>query len=731
MKTFQCPFARLVLFACVLTVASLWSVKAQDPNVPASPGTNTFIDTVNIFATDSAASETGSDPGRFTVVRSGPTNFSLAVFFHLSGTASNGVDYQMLGGSVIIPAGALSASMEVVPIDDSLVEGPETVVARIVPSPLLCPAPACGYSIGPSSTALVTIADNDGTTDTNRPPSVQLVSPADGAIFSAPATVFLAAQAFDTDGFVATVEFFEGNHSLGITTNNPLIVGPMNPFQLVWSNVPSGQYTLAAKATDDDGAMAVSAPVRITVGGPNAPTVINIYTRDDTATEIPEVPPGQERPQLIDPAVFSVVRSGPTNIDLPVFYRVGGTAQNGIDYVRLSGMVTIPAGSLSGELEVDAIDDFLVEGTETVDITIEPPICIAILPPPPGCYMVGPNGHASARIVDNDTVQTNSPPVVHIISPASGVVFFAPASIILGADAFDREGPVATVEFFEGEHSLGLANGPLRTPLGTWILIWSNVPPGRYILTAKATDAVGAMGVSGPVNIAVTTNQPPPPPPPTNRVPVVRIVARDPIASEGTNCWGPIIMTNANDRCINPGERNTATFVVTRSDGTNSDLTVRYSIGGTASNGIDYVELPGSVTIAAGRRSSSIVVLPIDDSLAEHIETVVLALLAPPPDPNAPPPFIIGRPPSAAALIVDNDQPRPPCIRLPDHLFHLCAPGTNGHCFRVEVSTNLVHWLPVCTNIVTDGAVHFVDPDAPPHPRRFYQALPELALPLE
>jgi len=43
----------------------------------------------------------------------------------------------------------------------------------------------------------------------------------------------------------------------------------------------------------------------------------------------------------------------------------------------------------------------------------------------------------------------------------------------------------------------------------------------------------------------------------------------------------------------------------------------------------------------------------------------------------------------------------------------------------LECSTDLARWLPLCTNVVTDGAVHFVDADADGHSRRFYRVLPE------
>jgi hypothetical protein len=66
---------------------------------------------------------------------------------------------------------------------------------------------------------------------------------------------------------------------------------------------------------------------------------------------------------------------------------------------------------------------------------------------------------------------------------------------------------------------------------------------------------------------------------------------------------------------------------------------------------------------------------------------------------------------------------------LPDKEFHLCKPAVNGFCFRVEASVDLLHWIPICTNIVTDGALHFVDPDTPPLNARFYRAEPEQGLP--
>src|SRR5205085_2372885 len=119
----------------------------------------------------------------------------------------------------------------------------------------------------------------------------------------------------------------------------------------------------------------------------------------------------------------------------------------------------------------------------------------------------------------------------------------APANIFIAANAIDHDDAVSTVEFFEGTNSLGLrTNLPVANPIGPFALVWSNVPPGKYTLTALATDVRGATTLSEPIRInVVETNRPPV----TNPPPGISIVSTDPIASEGTNFWWWPVYTSA------------------------------------------------------------------------------------------------------------------------------------------------------------------------------------------
>ena len=86
---------------------------------------------------------------------------------------------------------------------------------------------------------------------------MSLTSPANGATFTAPATVTLTASASDPESRLARVEFYRDGTLLGTDTSSP--------YSFTWSQAPAGSYTLTARAFDSDGGQATSSAVTITV----------------------------------------------------------------------------------------------------------------------------------------------------------------------------------------------------------------------------------------------------------------------------------------------------------------------------------------------------------------------------------------------------------------------------------------------------------------------------------
>ncbi len=92
----------------------------------------------------------------------------------------------------------------------------------------------------------------------NQPPFVTLTGPANGATFTAPASITLEATASDNDGTISKVEFYQGNTKLGEDLTSP--------YTYSWNNVAAGSYTLTAKAADNAANSTTSTAVTINVG---------------------------------------------------------------------------------------------------------------------------------------------------------------------------------------------------------------------------------------------------------------------------------------------------------------------------------------------------------------------------------------------------------------------------------------------------------------------------------
>ena len=91
----------------------------------------------------------------------------------------------------------------------------------------------------------------------NIPPSVWLISPAINSVFGTGTNATIQAAASDTDGSIAKVDIYKNGVLLGTSTGNP--------YSYVWTNLPNGNYSLTAVATDNRGATTTSSPVAISV----------------------------------------------------------------------------------------------------------------------------------------------------------------------------------------------------------------------------------------------------------------------------------------------------------------------------------------------------------------------------------------------------------------------------------------------------------------------------------
>jgi ELWxxDGT repeat protein len=119
--------------------------------------TNDDLLLITLTASDANAGET-VNPGSFTLTRTGPTTSALTVLAAFSGTASNGTDYTTVPfmsntAQITFAVGSTTAVVTLNPIDDLVVEGNETGILTLFPG--------SGYSLGATTSATVTLTDND------------------------------------------------------------------------------------------------------------------------------------------------------------------------------------------------------------------------------------------------------------------------------------------------------------------------------------------------------------------------------------------------------------------------------------------------------------------------------------------------------------------------------------------------------------------------------------------
>jgi hypothetical protein len=134
----------------ILTLDTTTPYEVGSPALATVTISDTTMPLVSVTAHDSTAAEATLDPGVFRFTRSVVAATALTVNYTISGSATNGADYQLLSGTLTIPAGAAFADVQVIPVADlDLLEGSETVIVTV--------DDAAAYDLGAPSTATVTM----------------------------------------------------------------------------------------------------------------------------------------------------------------------------------------------------------------------------------------------------------------------------------------------------------------------------------------------------------------------------------------------------------------------------------------------------------------------------------------------------------------------------------------------------------------------------------------------
>jgi hypothetical protein len=559
--------------------------------------------TVNVFAGEDRAPLSGSSSGWFRFTRDFPGTNDLTIFYSLGGTATNSVDYSTLPGSVTIPAGATEALVALTASHPDDTAGSKLVALTISSNAI--------YFTGNSSNANVTIyndfviavtivatdsiawegANNIGTFTMNR------VGNLSANLWVNYSLTGSATNGVDYAPLPATLLIPSGAASVSLN------ISPITDFLL------KGKRSVIATLQSASGYI---------VGNPGVAQVT--FLDDDmpaislaaTASNASEAGPVSGQ--------FTFTRTGAVTNPLTVKFKVFGTAINGVDYSAISNTIVIPAGTKSAYLAISPIPDAIQEVTETVVLMLQDDPAYNLSTIAPQTVTIADNnpgglpgiGFEWPAISDWES-QTVVPLIISLSAPSSSTVTanYAVTGGTATGNWVDYDLPNGQVSF---------APGQTNQSITLFVLEDSLVEPNKTII----------ISLSNPVNALLDAN--------SNLVYTI-------LDDDGSGSVSITTISNASETGPVSGIAR-----ISRSGGTNSDLTVKYQITGTASSPVDYAPLSNSVVIPAGRRTADIIVTPVDDGTAEPAESVIITLTGVQGSAS------IGAPPSATVWIADNDS---------------------------------------------------------------------------
>jgi Ca2+-binding RTX toxin-like protein len=359
---------------------------------------------------------------------------------------------------------------------------------------------------------------------------------------------------------------------------------------------------------------------------------------------------------------FTLTRSGRPDAALTVNYTIGGTATNEVDYQKLTGIATFRAGSDTATIDLIPIDDDIIEGAETVILT---------LAEGGTSYTLDPDRKSVTKLFtdnekndggggDGDGGGTGVP-TIYITSSGNKFTLTRLGTTSADLTVNYRIGGTATNEvdyqkltgiatFRAGSDTATIDLIPIDDNIDepTETIILSLIDGGAsYLLDADKKSATISL-VDDEIEIL---------PPPTISI---SLVANDSTAGETTTT-----------EPANPGQ-----FTLTRTGDLTQSLAVNYTLTGTATSVSDYQSLPGTVTFAANASTATIDLNIVDNNIFEATESVTLELTA-----NAA--YTLATANSTTVNILDNDRPT---ISINDVSLTEGNSGTTTATFTVALS---------------------------------------------
>ncbi|MBI3071759.1 MAG: hypothetical protein HYY84_06475 [Deltaproteobacteria bacterium] len=371
------------------------------------------------------------------------------------------------------------------------------------------------------------------------------------------------------------------------------------------------------KEVDDTVILTLETPTNATLGAAITRTV-TITDNDDpptvrftTATTSVTEPAG---PGSLTVNV-GVTLSAASDFEITVPYTVSAASTaTSADHNLVDGVLPIPAGQGTGTITFNVIHDTLDEPNETVIIALGTPTNATA-----GTTL---QTH-TVTIADNDPTPTISfSAASQSVNASTGSVSVSVTAILSAESGRDVS---ATYTVTGTAKSVATATNPADHDLATPGTI--NIPAGQTSATVTFNVVDSDVVYEGSETVILTLDSSATTPTNSTRAApythTVTIIDDDPVPT--------VEFTAASQTVAEPAGTSSlpVTFTVTLSGMSASNVTVPYTVSGTATRPSDHDLLSSSITIAAGTTTASKTVNIVNDFLPEPSETIIVTLSPP------------------------------------------------------------------------------------------------------
>jgi hypothetical protein len=340
----------------------------------------------------------GETVGRIILKRDTVTH-PLDIYYNISGTSSQGSDYEYLSDTVTFAAGEDTVYVNIIPHDDHLVEATETVTLTL------------RDASSPNGRLLYTVDESKRSTTLNLYDNE--VSPLIWIDNVVDTTEGVSKGRFSIKRDNATDPLTIRYSVSGTASNN-------TDYEYLSGSVTfaAGEDTVYVNIIPHDDHLVESTETIIlalrdatltngilpyTVDETRRSATLNLFDTDLSSTipasnETVWIAGSEDAIEGVSNGRFILKRSDTTRA-LTVRYSVSGTASNNTDYDNLYGSVTFAEGEDTAYIAVQPKDDLNVENTETIILTLSTPTTVGGV----AQYALDPEkSSATLNLIDND-----------------------------------------------------------------------------------------------------------------------------------------------------------------------------------------------------------------------------------------------------------------------------------------------------------------------------------------